>query len=128
MGRCKGKTAPCCSLKPVIDSVQVGLIGVSENWLSDAGLSSASDTPDKFAQWQSDIETATTLAQQLRDQGAQLVLVLCHSNARHTKPLARVPGVDFVLGGHEHIKAPDDPASERWLVSTVSHSALYCSE
>jgi len=93
------------------------LIGVSENWLSDAGLSSASDTPDKFAQWRDDIETTAELAQRLREAGAQIVLVLCHSNARYTKPLTSVPGVDFVLGGHEHIKEPADPAAERWLIS-----------
>jgi 2',3'-cyclic-nucleotide 2'-phosphodiesterase (5'-nucleotidase family) len=101
--------------------VKVGVLAVSEDWLSDAGLSQATTTDSKFAKWSHDIETAATLAKHLREIGAEVVLVLTHSLLVNTAELAEAlrPDVDFVLGGHEHIAAPDNPEKAGWIISGI---------
>eukprot|EP00931_Biecheleriopsis_adriatica_P056545 TRINITY_DN33503_c0_g1_i1.p1 TRINITY_DN33503_c0_g1~~TRINITY_DN33503_c0_g1_i1.p1 ORF type:complete len:549 (-),score=115.63 TRINITY_DN33503_c0_g1_i1:60-1706(-) len=98
------------------NGIKVGILAVSENWLSDAGLSAASDKDDKYAKWTDDVSAAQKWAVHLRTEGAAVVLCLCHNLVSNTQRLAEeVPEVDFFLGGHEHLYA-EDPAG-RWLIA-----------
>jgi len=57
----------------------------------------------------------------LRAKGAEIVLCLVHSNVCNTEPLAAslAEEVDFFLGGHEHIVAPEPviKGQHNWLIS-----------
>ena len=67
------------------------------------------------------VETAATLTPQLRAQGADIIVALCHSGIGSATwlpdmenaavPLAALPEVDVVLAGHIHAKFPDPRAS-----------------
>mmetsp|Transcript_26756 Transcript_26756/g.39604 ORF Transcript_26756/g.39604 Transcript_26756/m.39604 type:complete len:548 (-) Transcript_26756:536-2179(-) len=114
-----GRPIAGCSRSELIDwgDVKVGVIGVCEDWLQDAGLSPSTTNPDKYAFWRSDVEATEELARDLKANGADVVLVLCHSMVHNTTPLVQITGVDFVLGGHEHVSLPENPAAEGWIIS-----------
>lgn len=89
--------------------VLVGIVAVSENWLADAGLSAESSSTDKHAKWEEEVASARKWARHVRQQGAEIVLGLCHDLVKNTKRLAHeVSEVDFWLGGHEHIYLEGD--------------------
>jgi 5'-nucleotidase len=116
-----GEPIPGCERYKLLErhGIKIGILGLSENWLSDAGLSPTTSNPDCYALWNEEIERGRKFSQILREQGAQIVLALVHSLAANTAALADAlrPHVDFVLGGHEHIAAPEDPAKEGWIIS-----------
>lgn len=95
--------------------VKVGLLGLAENWLSEAGLNA--DT----ARWQPEVEAGRAAARELRERGAELVLGLMHSNVVTMTPVADAlrEDVDFFMGGHEHVVAPGEWHAGRhnWIIS-----------
>ena len=101
------------------NGVKVGILGLSEDWLSDAGLSSYTSNPNVYGLWNNEAERGLKYAQILREQGADIVLALVHNLVANTVALAGAlrPHVDFVLGGHEHLAAPDDPEDAGWIIS-----------
>merc|ERR1712070_953049 len=76
-----------------------GLMGICENWLSMCSkLRVGTDVIylDLF-------ETAERLEKQLREEGAEVVIAITHSRNEVDCQLAdRVPGLDLILGGHDH--------------------------
>lgn len=95
--------------------VLVGIIALSENWLPEAGLGAHS------AKWLPEVDAGRVAARDLRAKGAEVVLCLVHSNVCNTEPLAAAlaEDVDFFLGGHEHIVAPEPfiRGQHNWLIS-----------
>jgi len=95
--------------------VSVGIIALSENWLSEAGLGANS------ARWLPEVDEGRAAARDLRARVAEIVLCLVHSTVCNTEPLAAALAeeVDFFLGGHEHIVAPEPiiKGQHNWLIS-----------
>ena len=81
------------------NGIAVGLMGICENWLSMCSkLRVGTDVIylDLF-------ETAERLEKQLREEGAEVVIAITHSRNEVDCQLAdRVPGLDLILGGHDH--------------------------
>ncbi|WP_420857270.1 bifunctional 2',3'-cyclic-nucleotide 2'-phosphodiesterase/3'-nucleotidase [Marivivens marinus] len=75
------------------------------------------------------IETAKAHVPDLRRRGAEIVVVLCHSGIggqRHKPgmenaivPLAAVPGIDAIIGGHTHLVFPGPDVSADGPVDPV---------
>ncbi|KAI3425775.1 hypothetical protein D9Q98_007750 [Chlorella vulgaris] len=79
--------------------VQVGIVGLAEQeWLTTLASVEADDI--RFLDF---VQEGTRLAQELREQGAEVVLALTHMRLPNDLQLAgAVPGIDVVLGGHDH--------------------------
>ncbi|KAJ9449318.1 Trifunctional nucleotide phosphoesterase protein YfkN [Diplonema papillatum] len=94
--------------------VKVGIIGVGEEeWLS-----CVKDLPD-FIQYRDAVEVANREAARLRKEGCDLIVVLSHM--RHNNDLdflARVPGCDLLLGGHDHFYRSDTLETGQVLVKS----------
>jgi len=88
-----------------VGGIRVGIFAVSEDWLGDAGLSTATTNPDKHARWEDMVTVGRATAAELRAGGAELVLALCHNLLVNTEGLAEQLDVDCLLGGHEHVWA-----------------------
>jgi len=72
------------------------------------------------------VTTAAVLAVRLRPE-ADLVICLSHCGARAQSELARLPGVDLVLGGHTHRALIEQRAGQALVVRPghrASHNAL----
>ncbi|KAF2149289.1 5'-nucleotidase [Myriangium duriaei CBS 260.36] len=99
-----GKTilADCPPTKLVTSStgIKIGLIGIAEQeWISTVN-SLPADLP-----FQSSSETVTNYAAELRAQGAEMIIALCHQREVNDNRLASevAPGVlDIILAGHDH--------------------------
>ncbi|MES1916848.1 MAG: hypothetical protein MHM6MM_008631 [Cercozoa sp. M6MM] len=79
-----------------VGDVSVGIFGV---------VTSATPRmawPGDSVDFESPKEWATLAAQQLHEQGADVVVALTHLRVVQDLEIARVPHVDFVLGGHDH--------------------------
>jgi len=48
------------------------------------------------------VETTEAVVSALRDARAELIVVLAHTRGQDAEAIARLPGVDAVLAGHEH--------------------------
>lgn len=78
------------------NGVQVGIIGLVEDW---ANLTSAGDN-SKYLDF---VTTGRAAAQNLKAQGADMVIALTHMEMRNDRLLAQeVPEIDLILGGHDH--------------------------
>ncbi|XP_036382207.1 snake venom 5'-nucleotidase-like [Megalops cyprinoides] len=83
----------------VWNGLKVGLMGlVEEEWLDTLG------TVDKVNLHYVDYaSTATALAQDLRENGAEIVIALTHMRWHNDIRLAsKSSGIDLILGGHDH--------------------------
>lgn len=71
------------------------------------------------------IEVARTLVPQLRKE-AELVVVVSHQgSAVDRELLARVPGIDLVIGAHSHdLISPPERVGGGWLVQALSDGAM----
>lgn len=57
-------------------------------------------------------ETARLMVDQLKEQGAQMIIAITHSGVEEDRDLARdVPGINIIVGGHCHT-ALEDPVIE----------------
>eukprot|EP00759_Apiculatamorpha_spiralis_P045135 PhF_6_TR41985/c1_g2_i1/m.63499 len=73
-------------------------MGISENWLPSCAMLAPSDWV-----YQDMFECAEETAQELRLEGAEVVICLSHSRIANDKELMkRCPSVDLLLGGHDH--------------------------
>jgi len=84
------------------NGIKIGLIGVGEReWLETVNAL----PPDLI--YRSATETVKELAPQLREDGADMVIVLSHAREPNDQKLARNMGgdVDLILGGHDHFYA-----------------------
>lgn len=82
----------------VWNGTQVGLLGISENWLPQCNQLAKGEGVyfDMF-------ETAERMAQDMKRSGAEVVIVLGHNRYDNDKQLtSQCPSVDLVLGGHDH--------------------------
>ncbi|GEM85529.1 bifunctional metallophosphatase/5'-nucleotidase [Meiothermus granaticius] len=78
------------------NGVKVGLLGLADNWLD---LTSAG--PD--AKYQDFIKAAQQTVPELKAKGAQVIIALTHMTMADDEQLAAsVPGLDLILGGHDH--------------------------
>lgn len=77
------------------DGVQVGILGVSENWLG-----SIKDVNIKYENY---ITAARCAARKLKKNGAEVVLAITHNRLNNDRILTdAVPEIDLLLGGHDH--------------------------
>ena len=80
---------------------KVGIIGLTTpmtNYLSDPGLVSFEEDENVLG------GILYTLAGNLRDAGCNYVILLSHMGMKADKALAAaVPGIDLIIGGHDHI-------------------------
>jgi 5'-nucleotidase len=86
---------PSTAIK-VIDGVKVGFFGVL---LQDTKRISA---PGDSVTFSDPFEAARESIKHLRRQGVAVIVALTHLNMRDDERLAALPGVDLVLGGHDH--------------------------
>lgn len=82
---------------PLANGVRLGLFGVC----------TVATTTDSFATpnvaFESEVAHAKRCVESLRSQGADVVVALTHVRLSVDKLLAqRVPGIDLILGGHDH--------------------------
>ena len=79
--------------------VTVGFMGMCEDWLSMCSkLKIGHD-----CEYLDIFETAMRLEKELRERGAEVVIAITHSRNDVDCELAdRVPGLDLILGGHDH--------------------------
>lgn len=79
------------------EGTAVGLIGLANDWRD---ITSAGD-----AVYVDYVEAAATLTDHLIDAGAEVVIALTHSFMADDIRLAEeVPGIDLILGGHDHTR------------------------
>ena len=79
--------------------IAVGFIGMCEDWLSMCSKLKVG----KDVEYLDIFETATRLEQELRSQGAEVVIAITHSRNEVDIALAdKCPGLDLILGGHDH--------------------------
>lgn len=80
-----------------IGGVKVGLFGIT---LPETKTTSK---PGPTTEFRDPCETAKLLIPQMRAAGAQAVVALTHLSLAQDKALARcAPGIDVIIGGHEH--------------------------
>ena len=88
---------------------KIGFIGIGERgWVE---TFKSLEVPVQYLKYK---KTAAELTRKLREeQGCDLVIALCHMREHHdVKLAAQVPGIDLVLGGHDHFyKAQVEPMS-----------------
>jgi 5'-nucleotidase len=58
--------------------------------------------PGADVEFQSPCETAKKMVQEIRAQGAKVVVALTHLSMREDKEVARCADVNLIIGGHEH--------------------------
>ena len=92
--------------------ITIGVIGIAEQeWFE------TFNDLDEEIEFVNEKEAAEKLAKELRqDKGCSIVIALTHQWTKNDEDLAYdVPGVDIVLGGHDHVrliqscKNSDDP-------------------
>ncbi|KAJ5220516.1 hypothetical protein N7468_009720 [Penicillium chermesinum] len=85
------------------NGIKIGVIGLGEReWLG-----TINSLPPNLI-YKSATETAKELAPQLREQGAEVIIIVSHQREPNDEKLARnlPPGlVDIILGGHDHYYA-----------------------
>ena len=95
-GRLVGDTPPY--VIRTVNDVKVGFIGLC---LSDEGMS----TPDLKARLEmlDPVDVASKYVPQMKREGADIIVAVTHLRIRADQTLAeRVPGIDVIIGGHEH--------------------------
>ena len=91
--------------KVIVDwnGIKVGLLGCSENWLSCCGKLEEGE-----AIYLDHIAETNRLCAAMREEGVEIILALTHSRLANDKEFAKLcPGVDLVLGGHDHFSYLD---------------------
>lgn len=89
--------------KPKSRAIKVGLLAVSENWLSQC-----SQLPPNTLAYEDYIESAKKTAKFLRQNGAEIVLAITHNRLSNDyKLMDAVPEIDLLLGGHDHFYKND---------------------
>lgn len=78
--------------------VKIGLLGLAEKeWLE-----AVNSLPANLVHTDP-VVTARKLIPELRAQGAEMIIALCHQREVHDKRLAEeVPEIDIILSGHDH--------------------------
>ena len=80
------------------NGVKVGLVGVVESEWMDTTICF-----DSSVKYVDQVEVATKIARELREEGAQIVIAVTHSRGPNDILLAQhVDGIDLILGGHDH--------------------------
>lgn len=131
---CKGGSASAAPTHPFPPSLMLRRTVFDRTGQAhDISIGVISLMPPKAAQWETGhlgnqiavqgmVETAALWVPRLRTQGADLVIGLCHTgigepDAKSDRenaliPLARIPGLDALVGGHTHLAFPDDRAPD----------------
>lgn len=82
------------------NGIKIGLIGIAEQeWIS-----TVSSLPDDLP-FKSQSECVTKYAAELRDQGAEMIIALCHQRENNDNRLANEVDegtIDIILAGHDH--------------------------
>ncbi len=100
------------------NGLKVGLFGLIGK---DAVSVTAAHEPVEFTDQH---ETALLMVDQLREQGAQMIIAVTHSGVEEDRDLAReVPGIDVIVGGHCHT-ALHEPVVEGDTVIVQAGSLL----
>jgi 5'-nucleotidase len=78
--------------------IRIGVIGLAEKeWLE-----AVNSLPTNLIHTDP-ATTARELIPSLREQGAEMIVALCHQREHHDTKLAReVPEIDIILSGHDH--------------------------
>ena len=78
--------------------IKIGLIGLAEKeWLE-----AVNSLPPNLIHTDTAV-TARELIPELRAQGAEMIIALCHQREAHDTRLAQeVPEIDIILSGHDH--------------------------
>eukprot|EP01038_Epipyxis_sp_PR26KG_P013996 gene13996-18771_t len=96
-------------------TIKIGFIGIAENWLD--GCSQLADNELKYNDF---IEVATRVSAELKAKGAEIVIAITHNRLENDYKLTEaVPGIDLLLGGHDHFYKADLPcrivkSGEEW--------------
>ncbi|KAF6016894.1 hypothetical protein EB796_024792 [Bugula neritina] len=101
LDKCTGEIIAGAKETHMVDwnGIKVGLLGLAEqDWL--VTLPTLDFTDMVFTDY---VACATDLSERLRQQGADVVIALTHMRMKNDITLAeKVPGVDIILGGHDH--------------------------
>ena len=88
----------------VVNGVHVGILGLA---YPNTPATTASKNVEGLT-FLDAVETARAFVPRLRDEGAQLVIVLSHYGLASDQKLARdVAGIDLIVGGHSHNRMTD---------------------
>ncbi|CAI2365170.1 unnamed protein product [Moneuplotes crassus] len=84
------------------EGIKIGIIGLAESeWLD----SIVSMEEDDYV-YEDFIKSANKWCPKLREQGCELIIALTHMRMPNDKKLAsKVPDLDIILGGHDHMSA-----------------------
>lgn len=95
----KGPVAGCQRKALVTwNGIRVGMMGIVEDWLS-----MCSKIMPHEVEYVDMFETAAVIRDELRAQGAEVIIAMTHCRTMVDEELAdRVPGIDVILGGHDH--------------------------
>lgn len=95
-GRLVGDTPPY--VIRTVNGVTLGFIGLC---ISDEGMSKP-DLEERL-EMLDPVEVATKYVPQMKQEGADIIVAVTHLRIRADQTLAeRVPGIDVIIGGHEH--------------------------
>jgi 5'-nucleotidase len=89
------------------------------------GLSNAGEPRDwiDYGDFERRVEAARRLVRSLRGRGAELIVALTHQELAEDVRLAeRVPGIDRIVGGHEHV-ALEREVGECWITKADADAA-----
>jgi 5'-nucleotidase / UDP-sugar diphosphatase len=111
-----------------LDGVTVGLTGLGPRNM--AGLTSL----DGLAVQLDEAEALPPVIEEMREEGADVVVVMSHLSNRHAEELAEVvDGIDVIVGGHSHTSPHDPPmvieeGETDTIFSYVGYGFLYLGE
>lgn len=114
-GRLVGDTPPY--VVRTYNGVKIGFLGLC---LADEGMS----TPNLKARLDilDPVEVAAKYVPQMKQEGAEIIVAVTHLRIRADQTLAeRVPGIDVIIGGHEHY--PITVMSGQTLISKAGMDA-----
>lgn len=87
-----------------VNGIKVGILGIA---YPNTPLTTATKNV-KNLRFSQAVPTAQTYVQQMRDEGAQIVIALTHLGINADKHLAeKVDGIDVIVGGHSHNRMKD---------------------
>jgi 2',3'-cyclic-nucleotide 2'-phosphodiesterase/3'-nucleotidase len=95
-----GKPFKNCEEKVLVEwkGIQVGLIGLIDDWVSDVPSYSSSASNVKVLD---PLEAAKRLCAELKDEGAEVILILSHCVSKEiNEKLSALPDVQIVVSGH----------------------------
>ncbi len=101
---------------PLSDHIQLGVFGLTAPW---------GNAYDVFGLHFPDFnQTALNLVKQLKEKGAQIIIVLSHLGLEDDRKLAySVPGIHLIIGAHSHDRLPSGEECNGVLITQAGEYA-----